>query len=335
MKRALVLLALALGGCQAVAADAPPIIQRMLDAAGTLSYRGHVVQIEGDQAQSLHLMHRAGTDSGEDRVRSLQGTYWELHRKGKSCKVALTHARATHDEALVAATFASLLPRRLLNLAGFYEFAPVGSGRLADRVAEFTLARPRDEFRFAYLLGTDATTGLLLKASLIDNHGQVLRQVFFVDIELVPEMPDDQWQQEFSSNPQQLQWTDHVLGKRLPASALPWPVGPLPAGFEVSDYVRHRMPDSGPEVEQLTISDGLATASVFIDSPTPGEQTLLGAGRVQDIPAYGAQLAGRHITALGAAPMATLRHVVEALTPAAAGTTATPPTMPTTASEHP
>lgn len=335
MKRALVLLALALGGRQAVATDTPPIIQRMLDAASTLSYRGHVVQIEGDQAQSLHLLHRAGTDGGEDRVRSLQGTYWELRRSAKTCQVALINARPAHDEALVAAAFPSLLPRRLQNLAEFYEFAPVGSGRLADHVAQFTLARPRDEFRFAYLLGTDATTGLLLKASLIDSHGQVLRQVFFVDLEVVPTLADDEWRHEFSNTPPKLQWTEHTLGKRLPASAIPWPIGPLPAGFAVSNYLRHRAPNSDQEVEQLTISDGLATVSAFIDSPAPGEHPLLGAGRVQDMPAYGAQLAERHVTVLGAAPMATLQHVVKALTPDAAGTTTTPATLPAASSEHP
>jgi len=62
---------------------------------------------------------------------------------------------------------------------------------------------------------------------------------------------------------------------------------------------------------------------------------LLGAGRVQDMPAYGAQLAERHVTVLGAAPMATLQHVVKALTPDAAGTTTTPATLPAASSEHP
>ena len=172
MKPALVLLALALAGGKALAADTPQIIQRMLAAADTLSYRGHVVQIEGDQAQSLHILHRAGADGGLDRVRSLQGTYWELRRQGQNCRIALSTARPAHDEALVAAAFASLLPRRLQKLAEFYEFAPVGKGRLADHAADFTLARPRDQFRFAYLLGTDSATGLLLKASLIDQSGQ-------------------------------------------------------------------------------------------------------------------------------------------------------------------
>lgn len=335
MKPALVLLALALAGGKALAADTPQIIQRMLAAADTLSYRGHVVQIEGDQAQSLHVLHRAGADGGLDRVRSLQGTYWELRREGQNCRIALSTARPAHDEALVAAAFASLLPRRLQKLAEFYEFAPVGTGRLADHAAEFTLARPRDQFRFGYLLGTDTATGLLLKAGLIDHQGRVLRQVFFVDLELVKTLDDAEWLQEAGSSPPNLQWREHTLGQRPSAQALPWTIGTLPPGFGVSGYIRRRSPGSGQDVEQLTISDGLATVSVFIDSPAPGEQSLVGAGRVQAMPAFGTQLAGRQVTALGAAPMATLKQVVEALTPAAPASLATPAALPATSGAAP
>jgi sigma-E factor negative regulatory protein RseB len=335
MKSALVLLALALAGGKALAADTPQIIQRMLAAADTLSYRGHVVQIEGDQAQSLHVLHRAGADGGLDRIRSLQGTYWELRREGQNCRIALSTARPAHDEALVAAAFASLLPRRLQKLAEFYEFAPVGTGRLADHAAEFTLARPRDQFRFGYLLGTDTATGLLLKAGLIDHQGKVLRQVFFVDLELVKTLDDAEWLQEAGSRPPNLQWREHTLGQRPSAQAIPWTIGALPPGFSVSGYIRRPSPAGGQDVEQLTISDGLATVSVFIDSPAPGEQSLVGAGRVQAMPAFGAQLAGRQVTALGAAPMATLKQVVEALTPAAPASLATPAALPATSGAAP
>jgi hypothetical protein len=190
---ALVVLAL---GCAQVRADGPPaVLQRMRDAAETLNYRGHVVQIEGHHTQSLHLLHRAGANGGDDRVHSMQGRYWELRRTGGVCRVAVTDGKPARDEALVAAVFPSLLPQRLQRLAQYYDFEPIGSGRLADRAAEFTVARPRDQFRFGYLLVTDAQTGLLLKVSLIDGRGRELRQAFFVDLELLPEVSATDWDQ--------------------------------------------------------------------------------------------------------------------------------------------
>lgn len=315
MRRALALLACALYGPLA-GAEAPPIVERMVEAARTLSYRGHVVQIEGTQAQTFELLHRAGDQAGEDRVHSLQGDYWELHRAGSQCRVALTDARPAHDEAIVAAAFPSLVPPRLLRLAEHYEFVPVGSGRLAGRSVDFTLARPRDEFRFAHLLATDTDTGLLMKAGLVDHRGQVLRQVFFVDLRLIPILSDSEWQARPATVPARLEWTERRLHPAPAAAELPWSIGALPAGFGVSGHGRRRMPGGDQEVEQITVSDGLVSVSVFIDTQAPADAGLLGAGHVATMPVYGATLAGRHVTVLGAAPFAALRQIAAAIGPA-------------------
>ena len=325
MKRALALLALATCGQLAGATDSPPILERMLEAARTLNYRGHVVQIEGTQAQTLHLLHRAGRDAGEDRVHSLQGAYWELLRTGARCRVAMSDARQPHDEAIVAAAFPSLVPERLLRLTEFYEFTPIGTGRFADRKAEFTLTQPRDGYRFAHLLVTDAASGLLLKAGLVDQRGQMLRQVFFVDLQLLPALTEAEWRQPEHAAPAALTWTEHNL-KRAPAPvAVPWQIGPLPPGFAVSGYARRPMPGSEIEVEQITLSDGLATVSVFIDTQATADKDSLGARHVAAMPAFDAAVAGRHVTVLGAAPFPALRQIAGAIGPRPSDTPSAPP----------
>jgi sigma-E factor negative regulatory protein RseB len=308
------------------AADAPPLLQRMLDAASTLNYRGHVVQIEGTQPQTLKLLHRAGADAGEDRVHSTQGAYWELRRVGARCKVAMTDARQAPDEALVAAAFPSLMPQRLARLADLYTFQPLGAGRLAERAADFTLAEPRDAFRFAYLLVTDSATGLLLKAGLVDRRGHILRQVFFVDLQLLPTVSEADWQQPVPDAPAHLSWTERNLTRDPASVAVPWPLGPLPAGFQVSGYGRKRMPGSEHEIDQITLSDGLVTVSAFIDAQAGADRTPIGAKRVAAMPVYGASVDGRQVTVLGAAPYAALREIANALTaPTRATSTAQPP----------
>ena len=312
MKRALALLAFLWSGLPA-AADAPPLLQRMLDAASTLNYRGHVVQIEGTQPQTLKLLHRAGAQAGEDRVHSIQGAYWELRRVGAQCKVAMTDTRPAPDEALVAAAFPSLVPQRLMRLADLYTFQPLGAGRFAERTADFTLAEPRDTFRFAYLLVTDAATGLLLKAGLVDRRGHILRQVFFVDLQVLPMVPDAEWQQAVADAPAQMTWTERNLTAEPVSVELPWPIGPLPAGFQVSGYGRKRMPGGEHEIDQITFSDGLATVSAFIDAQAGADPGTVGAKRVAAMPAYGASVDGRQVTVLGAAPHAALREIANAL----------------------
>ncbi|MFZ5492465.1 MAG: MucB/RseB C-terminal domain-containing protein [Pseudomonadota bacterium] len=328
MRRALALLAFTLAGPLA-AAEAPAIIDRMIEAARTLNFRGHVVQIEGTQAQTLVLLHRAGREAGEDRAHSLQGAYWELRRAGPYCKVAMTSARLAHDDAIVAAAFPSLVPQRLARLAQFYDFAPIGSGRFADRPADFTLAKPLDAFRFAYLLVTDSATGLLLKTGLVDHRGQILRQVFFVDLQVLPRVTDAEWLRPTPGAPAPLNWTERTVTPEPVVAELPWPVGGLPPGFSVSGHTRRRMPGGEHEVEQITLSDGLATVSVFIDPQAAAENAAdtasSGARHVADMPVFGTVVDGRQVTVLGAAPFPALRQIAAALTTSPAETTSVAP----------
>lgn len=328
MKRALALLALALAGQLAEAAGPPAIVQGMLDAARTLNYRGYVVQMEGTQAQTLYLQHRASEAGGEDRAHSLQGAYGELRITGSTCKVAQTGTRQAHDEALVAAAFPSLLPQRLVRLAQFYDFVPSGNGRLADRKVDLTLARPRDKFRFAYVLATDAATGLLMKASLVDQRGRVLRQVFFVNLELLPNLSEAEWNKSNDGAPRQLNWTEHSLDFSAAQVVLPWQVGALPPGFEISSYVRRRAPGAEHEIERIVLSDGLATVSVFIEPQSAVDPGMLGVQHVAAALAYGANAAGKYITVLGAAPFATLQQIANALTPVPSAVDSLPMTLP-------
>lgn len=325
IQHVLALVVLALGCAQVRAEGTPAVLQRMRDAAETLNYRGHVVQIEGHHTQSLHLLHRAGANGGDDRVHSLQGRYWELRRTGGVCRVAVTDGKPARDEALVAAVFPSLLPQRLQRLAQYYDFEPIGSGRLADRAAEFTVARPRDQFRFGYLLVTDAQTGLLLKVSLIDGRGRELRQAFFVDLELLPEVSAADWDQPHPAASPQLVWSEYTLDRRGLGKDVPWRVSSLPPGFSLGDYARGRLPGGSQEVEQLTVSDGLATVSVFIDRASSGAQPLQGVSRIEALPAYGTTVHGHHVILLGAVPEATLEQIAKALTPADAAANAAAP----------
>ena len=327
MKRALAVVAALAVGLMQAHADTPPILLRMQNAADTLNYRGVLVQIQGNHTQTLRLLHRAGANGGDDRVNSLQGRYWEMRRSGNTCRVALSAARSAREEALVAAVFPSLLPSRLQRLAAFYDFAPIGSGRIADRAADFTVARPRDEYRFPYLLVTDAATGLLLKVSLLDNGGRELRQAFFVDLELLDDIPEAEWERTPAMAPATQQWRDYRLGQRAKDNTSPWRIDSLPPGFAVRGYGRERLPGSDQDVEQLTVSDGLATISVFIDRMTEGDKSLQGAGHVEALPAYGTTVDGRHVTLLGAVPTVSLEHIAKSLTlaPVAAPVTLAPP----------
>jgi sigma-E factor negative regulatory protein RseB len=316
MKRALALLAL-IASLQA-RAESPAVVQRMADAADRLNYRGILVQIEGNFTQSLSVLHRAGAQGGDDRVHSLQGDYWELQRKAQHCRVGLSGPSTVRDDALIAAMFPSVYPGRLLQTASYFDFERVGSGRLAGRDVDFILARPRDQFRFARLFATDVATGLLMKTSLLDARGRELRQAYFVDIEILDELPLQQWDAQVAAVPAGLQWSEYTLDPRPLDKPIPWQVD-LPPGFAVVGYARGPVRAGGPPIEQLTISNGLTSLSVFIDGAAGGGAGGEGFSTIDALNAYVTTVGSKQVTLIGPVPNVTLEAVAKGLAPAGDG----------------
>lgn len=314
MKRALALIAL-IAGCLRAQAETPAVVQRMADAAERLNYRGIVVQIEGNFTQSLSVLHRAGEQGGNDRVHSLQGDYWELQRNAQRCRVGLNGSRTVRDDALLAAMFSSVYPGRLLRLASSFEFERVGRGRLAGRDVEFILARPGDTFRFARLFATDVATGLLMKSSLLDARGRELRQAYFVNIEILDDLSPQQWDAPVGAAPAALQWSEYTLDPRPLDKPIPWRVS-LPPGFAVVGYARGPVRAGGPPIDQLTISNGLTSLSVFIEGSTASGAAAEGFSQVDALNAYTTTVGGHQVTLLGPVPNVTLEAVAKGLAPA-------------------
>ncbi len=312
MRRALALLAL-IASLQA-RAETPAVVQRMADAADRLSYRGVLVQIEGHYTQSLRVLHRAGTQGGIDRVNSLQGDYWELQRTAQRCRIGMSGPRTVRDDALIAAMFPSVYPGRLLRTAAYFDFERVGSGRLAGRDVDFILARPRDQFRFARLFATDVATGLLMKASLLDARGRELRQAYFVELEILGDLSPKQWDAQVAAAPAGLQWSEYTLDPRPLDKQIPWRAD-LPPGFAVVDYTRGPVRAGGPPIEQLTISNGLTSLSVFIDGAAAGGAAAEGFSTIDALNAYVTTVGGKQVTLLGPMPTVTLEAVAKGLAP--------------------
>jgi len=65
-----------------------------------------------------------------------------------------------------------------------------------------------------------------------------------------------------------------------------------------------------PEVEHLVLTDGVASISLFV---SPSRQELEGPAELGAVNAYGRQVSGYHVTAMGEVPLRTLQTVVGGL----------------------
>jgi sigma-E factor negative regulatory protein RseB len=91
-----------------------------------------------------------------------------------------------------------------------------------------------------------------------------------------------------------------------------WDFNKLPTGFKLS--LKHHLPDpEGPHaIEQYVFTDGLGSLSVFVE-PGGRNEALSGVSRLGAINAWGGNVAGYQVTAVGEVPPITLLGVVEGM----------------------
>ena len=70
--------------------------------------------------------------------------------------------------------FPSLSPQQQSSLAQYYTVRKGGIGRVAGLEAQAWTFEPKDGLRYGHELWTDPTTGILLKARMINERGEVV-----------------------------------------------------------------------------------------------------------------------------------------------------------------
>ena len=124
--------------------------------------------------------------------------------------------------------------------------------------------KPRDEFRYGYMLWLDQETAMPLQSQLIDDQGEVVEQILFTDIEFPDRLPAEALEATID--------TTGFTMLRAPessplAAGIPWRAAAVPGGFKLSVATQSPIAGSDTPVEHLVYSDGLATVSVFIEDP--------------------------------------------------------------------
>jgi sigma-E factor negative regulatory protein RseB len=141
---------------------------------------------------------------------------------------------------------------------------------------------------------------------------QVIEEIVFTSIEFPDHVPDAAFQQQVVTDGFK-ELNSHGPDDEV-APGVPWRVNALPEGFELAVSTRKSMADSQYPVDQLVYSDGLATVSVFIESPEAQTDVEAGFSRVGSTNAYSLTVNGRKVTAIGEVPRRTVEAIATSLT---------------------
>ncbi|MEJ2691575.1 MAG: MucB/RseB C-terminal domain-containing protein [Candidatus Thiodiazotropha sp.] len=287
-------------------------LERMMDAVQHLNYQGTFIYLHDNQLETMRIVHAVENDQVRESLTSLNGNPREVIRDKDSvtCVIPETN-QVSVDRRSPSGKFLNLLPDDLAQLERHYTFHLLSGSRIANHQARIVIIAPRDGLRYGYRFYLDTDSGLPLKSDLMNEQGLVVEQTMFTDLQVGKAEINDIYHRE-SLYTYQLKNNAGAVDDLVDNPATRWNFQRLPSGFKLT--FKHYIPD--PEgavpIEQYVFSDGLGSLSVFVEQ---GQQAdgLSGASRLGAINAWGGNVEGFQVTAVGEVPSITLLGVVHGM----------------------
>ncbi len=288
-------------------------LNRAATAARQLNYIGTMVYQYGPRVETSRLVHMNDGGNEYEKLLNLEGPAREVIRASGEVYCFYPDAKVVRIEPRIFRNaFPSLSPQQQRSLAEYYEFKRAEPGRVAGIEAQAFVFEPKDGLRYGHKFWADAATGLLLKARVLNEKGDVVEQFAFTDISIGIKIDRSMVRPSWPTPPPD--WQIRQIGPgEVEAKDTGWVVTRLPAGFvKIAEGFRALRATRAP-VAHLMFSDGLVAVSVFVE-PVAGTAHSTGLKQEGAINMYIRQLEDYVVTVLGEAPPVTIRQIALAVT---------------------
>jgi sigma-E factor negative regulatory protein RseB len=294
---------------------------RIHDAASHRNFQGTFVVSAGGAVSSARIAHYCDGANQFERIDSLDGQTRHVFRHNDVVHTLWPQAHvALVEQRDLLTSFPALLQVGDDRIADFYEMRPQGTERVAGHEASVLTLQPRDVYRFGYRLWAEKVSGLLLRADVLGEHGEILESSAFSDVAInVRSQPDAVLQPmrrldgykilKPSFTPTKLESEGWAMRQGVP-------------GFRQVSCIKRPLDadqDSpsatSPQAIQTIFSDGLTYVSVFIepfDQKRHTKAMLTSMGATQTLMR---RQGDWWITVVGDVPAATLKAFAGALEP--------------------
>ena len=331
--------------------DATQWLERISQAAQKLNYTGTFVYLQqGGQPQTSRITHLVEGGSERERLEMLEGVAVVVVRVNDEVrsffpdsKTILVEKRRSRpgfpalgiDQLSVASpstvgpagtSGVSAAPGVGQGQGGPGQIASgIGAAKFAEhynvrkwdtqRVAgldcQVLLLEPKDGLRYGHKLWADINTGLLLKAQMFNEKGDVVEQIGFTQVEIGGII--EKYQARLARRDGGRDW--RVAGAQVSDANLAeagWKIEPAIPGFrKISEMKRSR--SDGVELGQVVFSDGLSSVSVFVEPARPGVKVRDGAAVHGAANVYRRSIGDHVVTVLGEAPAACVTRIARAI----------------------
>jgi len=307
----------AIGAAMAIAADARAEdatrwLERAAQAAKTLNYAGTIVYQHNGHVETSRLVHVVDGGQEQEKLVSLDGPPREVIRSSTEVRSYFPDAKIIRIEPKTFRNvFPSLSSEQLRTLSQYYEARNVVSERVAGHWTQVMVFEPKDGLRYGHKFWADANTGLLLKARLVDDRGEVVEQFAFTDVAINEKIDRDMVKPSWTAAPPDWQVKQGSFGEMQPKET-GWSANRLPGGFQKIMEGYRTLRGKREPVAHLVYSDGLVAISVFVE-PLSGPSVPTGLAQHAGLSIYTTKQDDFLVTVLGEAPSAAVQKIAQSV----------------------
>jgi sigma-E factor negative regulatory protein RseB len=313
---------LALGSPLAVSAADDPRdwLEKMNKALATRNYDGTFFHLSEGRVETMRIVHRMRAGLVTERLLSLDGSGREFVRNNDELTCYLPDQHTVLVEPRQdRGPFLGSLPQFGSDVDQFYQLEALPDSRVLGRAARVISVTPKDQFRFGYRLWLDETTAMPLKTQLVGVHGQVIEQILFARLDMPESIADSELTPAVRT--EGMRWVRQGPAHDSASPALAaYRASELPPGFRLTVSGAQTLGGATSPATHLVYSDGLATVSVFVESPSSDDKSapvpeppMQGLARVGSGFAFSTVVQGHQVTAVGEVPAQTVEFIAHSV----------------------
>jgi sigma-E factor negative regulatory protein RseB len=283
-------------------------LEKIASAAHRLNYSGTFVYQRGAYMETSSIVHVMDESGEHEKLEALDGPPREFIRNNDEVICFMPANKGfTVDGRRSQKNFPALLPRQLSGIGENYAVRLGGTERVAGHVCQNVILEPRDTYRYGHRFCAESSSGLLLKASALNEKNEVVNQFSFTQARIGGSIDPEQLKPKYARH-------SHVQQRAVPAMAdSGWQVKSLPAGFKKIMEQKRTFPGKKVSANHLVFSDELVAVSVFIEPLAGMEKPVSGLSNQGSINVYTRPVADFQVTVLGEVPAATVMHIANAV----------------------
>lgn len=253
---------------QPVQKDETDWLSTMSFAAHQTDYSGLFIYQTGDRVEMSRITHVSDENGEHERLEGMGGGKRELIRHNDQVWLYKEGRNIRVEKRQMRRAFPALLPEQLSILYENYSVRQAEEDEVAGYHAHTVIFQPKDNLRYTRKMWAHHNSGLLLKAVVLDDHGYIIEQYAFMQLNINDNIdrkwiiPDRPLAEALAQNTH-LPPLPKVEQVEVPCG---WQVDALPPGFKKMFEMRRPLRENKGSVIQMVYSDGLAGVSVFIEN---------------------------------------------------------------------